>query len=685
MRIQPPLRAWWALAPLVAVVSLSGARAAEPPGWTTYGGDSGRSSATAASISPSAIRADFVLPLQGRVTSQVVAARNVPRPGLTTLYVATSAGNVYAFSENGYVRWRVDLGQYSNRCAQLDGYGVTGTPVVDQTARVLYAADGVGRLHALDLATGQERPGWPVTLYTDTSQELVWGALTLADGRIYAATGSYCDAQPSIGKVISVDPTTKQVSSWEAVPAEEGGGGGIWGWGGSAFSPTLDRLFVVTGNAFEGGLNVGPAFSEAAGFGESIVSLTPALTVEGSSHPASIDEPLDLDFVGSPVVSDRPGCGRLVFGMNKNAQLFGWQADNLARGPAWTIDLEPFDPENPVLSQLAYDPSRSAVYAVTGTQAVKVEIRADCSAAVAWNVPLNTDSLNGSPIVAGGTVWFTLSGTPGLVGLDAGTGRPVATRPLPGLTVAAPTVLDGRLFVGTFTGQLVAFDTPSAPAAPVGPAAPAAAGHSSWPDARHGWVSRESGVWATDDGGKHWRRIFARPAVAVVRTAARAGVIRVGAVAAPCTCAHDYWTTDGGRHWVATTAIQGGLIGRGDSLYWVKDGTELQRVVPWPPVGRIKSQPIGSVDRGTIVSTALVPGGIAALARDSISGTASILVLDAEGRRSIHLPDPAGALLDQSLSVSGSTLVVDATVFDDGAAHRVRWSSDDRHTWSAAP
>jgi outer membrane protein assembly factor BamB len=665
---------------------LGGAQAATtPPGWATYGGDPGRSSATAASISPSAIRPSFVLPVRGRVTSQVVAARNVPRQGLTTLYAATSAGRVYAFSENGYVRWRADLGQYSNRCAQLDGYGVTGTPVIDEAARVLYVADGVGRLHALDLATGRERTGWPVTLYGDTSQELVWGALTLAGGHVYAATGSYCDARPSIGKVISVDTTTRQVSSWEAVPAEEGGGGGIWGWGGSAFSRALDRLFVVTGNAFEGGTNVAPAFSEAAGFGESIVSLTPALTVVGASHPASIDQPLDLDFVGSPVVVDRPGCGPLVFGMNKNAQLFGWKADALGRGTLWTVDLERFDPKNPVLSQLAYDASRSAVYAVTGTQAVKIDIRADCSAAVAWKVPLKTDSLNGSPTVAAGTVWFTLSGTPSLVGLDARTGRRVATQPLPGLTVAAPTVLDGRLFVGTFTGQLVAFDTRSAPAAPTGPATPAAPGHSSWPDARHGWVSREDGVWATDDAGKHWRRIFARPALTVVRTSARAGVIRIGAVAAPCICAHDYWTVDGGRHWVATRAIQGGLVGRGAALYWVRDGTDLQRVAPWPPVGRIRSQSVGSVDTGRIVGTSLIAGGVAALVRDGVSGKASVLVVDGDGKRTIDLPDPPGALLAQSLSASGSKLIVDATVFDGGAAQELRWTSDDRHTWAVAP
>ncbi len=63
--------------------------------------------------------------LRGRVTSQVLAARDVPSAGLTTLYVTTSAGLVYAVSETGYVRWRVDLGQLANDCPQLDGYGVT--------------------------------------------------------------------------------------------------------------------------------------------------------------------------------------------------------------------------------------------------------------------------------------------------------------------------------------------------------------------------------------------------------------------------------------------------------------------------------------------------------------------------------------------------------------------------------
>jgi hypothetical protein len=104
----------------VAAAVVSGAPAeTHPTGWTTYGGDPGRVGSAPALAPP--IKPAFVLPLRGRVTSQVLAARDVPSPGLTTLYVTTSAGIVYALSESGYVRWRVDLGQLANECPQLDG------------------------------------------------------------------------------------------------------------------------------------------------------------------------------------------------------------------------------------------------------------------------------------------------------------------------------------------------------------------------------------------------------------------------------------------------------------------------------------------------------------------------------------------------------------------------------------
>jgi hypothetical protein len=667
-----------------AAVVLGGAGAAPPPpGWLTYGGDSGRGSAVAESLPAGLVRPAFVLPIRGRVTSQVLAARDVPLPGLTTLYVATSAGRIYAVSETGYVRWRVDLGQLPHECQQLDGYGITGTPAIDPESKTLYVADALGRLHALDLATGAERPNWPIRLFNDPSKELVWGALAFASGRIYAATGSYCDAGPFEGKVIAVDPETHQVSSWVTVPAAQGGGGGIWGWGGAAYSHAVDALYVVTGNAFEGGANVGDAFSEAAAFGESVVALSPDLNVLGASHPESIKEPLDLDFVGSPVVAVRPGCGELVVAMNKNAELFGWHANDVAAGPLWTVELESFDPGNPVLSQPAYDPSRSAVYVVTGSRLVRVDIRADCSATVAWSHGLGTDSLNGSPTIAGGTVWFALSDTPSLLGADIGSGAELNRLTLPGLTVAAPTVLDGRIFVPTFTGQLVGFTTPAATPVQAGPPAPDVPGHSSWPDEQHGWVSRETGVWATDDGGRHWRRIYSRPAATVVRTSARAGVIRVASVNPGCTCAYNLWTKDRGAHWTATRAFGGGLIGHGSSLYWLgAGGTVLQQVAPWPPVDRIRSHTIATVEDGAIVNLTLVPGGIAALTKNPTTGSASILIIRGQTSESLPLPAPPGQMIAEALTSRAGELIVDATVLAGGTTTQVRWTSQtDEEGW----
>jgi hypothetical protein len=665
------------LAGILAATLLSGAQAAEPPGWTTYGGAPGRTGFASDALVPQSVKPSFVLPIRGRVISQVLAARNVPTPGVTTLYVATTAGYVYAVSETGYVRWRVDLGQLANTCGQLDGYGVGGTPVIDPASGTLYVADALGRLHALDLVTGVERAGWPVTVYSDPAQELVWGALAFARGRVYVPTGSYCDLGPFVGKVIAVDVASRQVSTWNVVPPELGGGGAVWGWGGVAYSSALDRLFVVTGNAFAGGTNVGPDFSEAAGFGESLVALTPDLGVLAASHPSSVNQPLDLDFVGSPVVVDRPGCGELVVGADKNAQVFAWRGADVGAGPLWTIDLERFDPDNPVLSQLAYDPDRSALYAVTGARLVRIDVHPACSAAVRWTRELGTDSLNGSPIVAGGVVWFALSGTPALLGVEPDSGRNLASLPLPGLTVTAPTVLDGRIFVGTFTGQLVGFASSSARPVAAGPPAPGAPGHSSWLDGRRGWVSRETGVWSTDDGGRHWRRIFAQPAAEVVRTSMRVGVIRVAAVARGCACAYDLWTKDGGRHWTPTRAIAGGLTGRGGSLYWVAGGgTTIQEVAPWPPARDIRSRTIASVD-GTVVSLTLVQGGVAALIRNSTTGAVSVVVLHGDDKQAVSLPAPPGSLIGASLSASGDGVVVDGTVFSAGSTERVRWASGD--------
>src|SRR4029453_11459845 len=217
----------------------------------------------------------------------------------------------------------------------------------------IYVADAFGRVHALDLATGAERPGWPATVYTDFRRELVWGALTAVGGSLYFGTGSYCDRK-MVAKVFRVDIATGGVSQWEVVPKRLGGGGGVWGWGGLAYSAARGSLYAVTGNAFEGGLNRGKRFREDAGYGERVVERGTDLRVRASSHPRDIRQVNDLDFVGSPVLFRSASCGELAAALNKNGSLYLWRTRSVAKGPVSRLRLSNPTLAAPLLSQAAY-------------------------------------------------------------------------------------------------------------------------------------------------------------------------------------------------------------------------------------------------------------------------------------------------------------------------------------------
>ncbi len=388
--------------------------------------------------------------LPGRITSQPIVVRGAPGTHRATVYFATSAGVVAAFSDTGRQLWRVHVGKLEHVCKQLPGYGVTGTPVADPVTHSLYFVDGVGRLHGLDLKTGKERAGWPVRLYPDFRQELVWGALTAIHGSLYFGTGSYCDA-PMVGKIFRVNARTRDVSHWDVVPQERGGGGGVWGWGGIAYSSARQSLLAVTGNAFRGGSNDGDSFREWEPYGEHLVELSLALRLRAASHPAGLTAPNDLDFVGSPVVVTRPGCPEQVIALNKNGRLYAWRTKAIEAGPVWTLQLAPSNP--PVLvTQAAYSADLRALFVDTPNGLVKIAIGSVCTGRVQWKRKQGV--IQSTPTVAGSIVWQVgwHSGAV-LIGIDGRTGR-VRERHALGkdLYYIGPAILDGRMYLGSFGG-----------------------------------------------------------------------------------------------------------------------------------------------------------------------------------------------------------------------------------------
>jgi hypothetical protein len=624
--------------------------------WTAFGNGVERPGVTDAAVG--SVRSSWFFPIPAMVTTQALVARDVPRPGDSTAYVGTADGFLDAFSLNGYLRWQADLGRLAHTCPQIPGgWGVTGTPVIDSATRTLYVADAFGRLHALDLATGAERRGWPVLLYRDFRSELVWGALLLAKGSVYAATGSYCD-QSTEGKVVRVELAKRSVTSWTSVTAAQGGGGGIWGWGGPVYSPGQNAIFVATGNALEGGSNAGASFSEQAGYGEHLVELSPGLAVKDASAPNLGKTYPDNDLSGSPVIARSTACkAEIVAAQAKSGVLFGWRAAAVSAGPIWQLALQKSDPVAPLLTQPTYSKRLDSFFVVTSSELVRIALGAGCKPRVAWRLPLGKPTLYGSPTVAGNVAWVTLSvpsltGRPEqLLGVDVRTGRVVSRRAIGGTSFAPPSVIDGMLVIGA----MHAF---SSKPFPVGGSASAArlSRYASFADAKHGWQGREDGVYSTDDGGRSWRRIYKAPAVRVVRTSATAGVISVGLPASSCNCATTQLITlDGGRTWTRTRAISGDFEGRGSSLYWWDAGT-LQRVVNWPAGAALRSRVVAHPD-GTIVSAASGAGGVAALV-DRGAKPPQVIVSHGSAAQTVTLPDAGPGVVARTLSAAGPALTV---------------------------
>lgn len=664
-------RTWLAAAAVVLLLVSGGAEAQPSGGWLTYGNDLPRTSATATTFSPESVRPAWYAPISGRVSSQALVAQDVPAPGLRTVYVTTSKGTVYALAENGYIRWRVELGQLDRVCQQIDGYGVTGTPVIDPGTNTLYLVDAFGRVHALDLVTGAERPGWPVSAYMTWRRELVWGALTIVNGSIYFGTGAYCD-RPMVGKVFRVDIATRAVSRWQVVPPSRGGGGGVWGWGGVSYSPGRGSLFVATGNALKGGSNVGKRFREWARYGEHLVELSPDLTVRSAHHPRRINSVADLDFVGAPVIFTHPSCGELVAVLNKDGYLYAWRSERVSAGTIFRLGLS--TRSAPLLTQLAYSPLTGALYASTPRSLVRVDVDSRCKGRVRWSRRVGSGLFNGSPTIAGNTVWLAENAIGGsaLLGFDARSGRNRFRAALGGPTYVAPTIVGDRIYVPNYNGGVQGFALASGLQRPVGAGESPLPEHRSFSSPLNGWVSREDGVYATEDGGASWRLLYPRSAIRVARVSALTGMLSLGDRALGCACRQRrLWTPDGGVSWRPTSeAVGAGFLGSAGTLWWWRGGG-LFRATHWPPgAAGLKGVRVARLP-GVVVDARAVPGGVVALVSHRVAGIGFdrrprlLLVQRRRKVKVLRLPWVAGEVVARSVDVAWPTMTVQA---HDGVA-----------------
>lgn len=316
------------------------------------------------------------LPVTGLVDAEPLYASNLTVNGAThnVVFVATEHDLVYAFDADTFVQlWQVSvLGanetSSDNRgCDQVTPeIGVTSTPVIDLTAGshgtifvVAMTKDSGGnyhhRLHALDLTTGAEQAGSPMTISAtftipnsggkmatfSPSQYKERAALLLMNGTVYLAFSSHCDAGPYQGWLMSYDESTlAQVSVLDVTP--NGNDGAIWMAGDGLAADASNNIYFLDANGtFDTTLNssgfpvngdYGNAFVKVSTTGN-IMQVADYFNMHNTVNESNSDEDLGSggDIVLPDIMDNAGKTWHLAVGAGKDKIIYLVNRDSMGK------------------------------------------------------------------------------------------------------------------------------------------------------------------------------------------------------------------------------------------------------------------------------------------------------------------------------------------------------------------
>jgi hypothetical protein len=176
-------------------------------------------------------------------------------------------------------------------------------------------------LHAVDLSTGSEKTNSPVEIIDtlpgtgdgnisgrigfDPRRQFNRGGLVFSQGIVYISFSAHCDWNPAHGWIVGYDASSLQLKmGYISTPND--GRGGIWMSGAAPAADASGNLYFTTGNAFDDEDGFTDLPSDTVNRGESVVKLSPnapdhtatALNVASFFTPSnylSFDD-ADLDF-----------------------------------------------------------------------------------------------------------------------------------------------------------------------------------------------------------------------------------------------------------------------------------------------------------------------------------------------------------------------------------------------------
>jgi len=313
-------------------------------------------------------------PVDGDVYAQPLYVPKLEIPGRgshNVVFIATEKDSVYAFDADATSTeplWQVsfvDAKKYISPVSNRDVFcpfiqpdiGITSTPVIDLSSKTLYALARTReaengkwvfrqKLHALDLVTGAEKLGGPITIRAsfqgdkslfskgvtefDPLRENQRAALLLVNNNVFITWASSCDVGPYYGWVMSYDARTlKQTGVLNVSPGAKESG--IWQADAGPAADGSGNVYLITGNG---------KFTAASGgrdYGDSVlkIALTPnGLAVRDYFTPADQEHLNDTDGdfgSGSPILlPDQPAPhSHLLLAAGKSAKLYELDRDNL--------------------------------------------------------------------------------------------------------------------------------------------------------------------------------------------------------------------------------------------------------------------------------------------------------------------------------------------------------------------
>jgi hypothetical protein len=307
---------------------------------------------TPANVNKATFGKKFVFPVDGWIHAQPLYVANVSIGGAAhnVVYIATEHDSVYAFDADGLVTaplWQASFinpgagittvpgSDVGNSAVGQPEFGIQATPVIDPVAGTIFVLarskeNGAYflRLHGLDIASGLERSGSPVTIQvsvTGTGLGSVGGQLTydplrqnvrpgmvLASGIVYFAAASLEDTDPYHGWIVGYNSQTLALAGvFNATP--NGTRGGIWQSGSGIAADGLGNLYVQTGNgsfdATQGGQDYGDSILKvqqtSSGSNGTGLNLVDSFTPYNQAALSTAD--MDLSSGGVLLLPDQPG------------------------------------------------------------------------------------------------------------------------------------------------------------------------------------------------------------------------------------------------------------------------------------------------------------------------------------------------------------------------------------------